>query len=233
MTVPHPPDLADPATDLPDEDDPVTPAGVSRGRVIAIVLAFAWLAGAFGWFLGSRSDDPSPASVDGGFYLDMIAHHDQAREMALIELARGENQTVRSFAQEIVIFQQYEIGLMDQTLAGWGIARTDREPRAMGWMGMSMPYDEMPGLASAEQMAELQASTGADTDRLFLELMAEHHRGGVHMAQFAAANASDAGVRRLAARMARNQAVEVNEFAQTAERFGIDVDIKMMDVPDL
>lgn len=46
------------------------------------------------------------------------------------------------------------------------------------------------------------------------------------MADYAAANASDPGVRALAARMARNQAIEVNEYARTAEQLGVDVDIE-------
>lgn len=215
-----------------DDDSDVVLMGLSWSRVVAVVLAFAWLAGVVGWFIGQRTSDPGPRSVDAGFYLDMIPHHDQAREMALIELQKGENATVRSFAQEIVIFQQYEIGLMDQTLAGWGLGQRDREPQAMEWMGMSVPYAEMPGLASEPQMEALRASSGAATDAMFLELMAEHHRGGVHMATLAARKAKDAGVRRLAAKMARNQSIEVNEFAQTAERYGFDVDIEKMDVVD-
>lgn len=70
------------------------------------------------------------------------------------------------------------------------------------------------------------APDDGDADALFLELMAEHHRGGIHMADYAADNASDPGARALAARMARNQAIEVNEYARTAERLGLDVDIE-------
>lgn len=206
--------------------------GLPWSRVVLTVIAFAWLAGAVGWFIGQREETPGPGSVDAGFYQDMIAHHDQARTMALMELERGVDPTVRAFAQEIIIFQQYEIGLMDQSLAGWGLGRDDREPEAMGWMGMPVDYDEMPGLATDEQLAELRAASGVEADEIFLELMAEHHRGGAHMASYAANTAGDAGVRRLAARMERNQSVEVNEFVQTAERLGYDVDIEPMEVPD-
>ena len=220
------------AVERAEEEVEAVVGGLPWSRVVLTVLAFAWLAGAVGWFIGQREDTPGPASVDAGFYQDMIAHHDQARTMALIELERGVDATVRSFAQEIIIFQQYEIGLMDQSLAGWGLGRADREPEAMGWMGMPVEYDAMPGLATQEQLAELRGSSGAEADKIFLELMAEHHRGGVHMASYAANRANDAGVRRLAARMARNQAVEVNEFSQTAARLGYDVDIEPMEVPD-
>jgi uncharacterized protein (DUF305 family) len=222
------PPIAEDPDDLPIE----AVGGLSWSRVVITVVAFAWLAGTVGWFIGQRDSAPGPASVDAGFYQDMIAHHDQARTLSLMELERGVDPTVRAFAQEIIIFQQYEIGLMDQSLAGWGLGRDDREPEAMGWMGMPVDHDEMPGLATEEQLAELRASSGTDADQIFLELMAEHHRGGAHMAGYAANRADDAGVRRLAARMERNQAVEVNEFAQTAERLGYDIEIEPMEVPD-
>ncbi|MGE3619176.1 MAG: DUF305 domain-containing protein [Acidimicrobiia bacterium] len=229
-------DLAGPAAtgsgpgagpDAAGDDEPAIPAGgLSWGRVVAVVLVAAWFGGAVGWVLGNRSDDPGPGSVDAGFYLDMIAHHEQAVEMALVELARGDNAVVRSFAQEVVIFQQYEIGRMDEALESWGLSRADRAEQAMGWMGMPVAHDAMPGLATPEQMAELRQAEGSDADARFLELMAEHHRGGVHMATYAADHAAEASVRDLAALMARNQAVEINEYRQTAERYDLDADIE-------
>lgn len=95
----------------------------------------------------------------------------------------------------------------------------------MGWMDAPVPVDEMPGLATEAQMDALKAAEGAEADALFLDLMAEHHRGGAHMAAFAAEQADDPGVRALAARMARNQAIEIAEFAQTAKRRGFAIEI--------
>jgi uncharacterized protein (DUF305 family) len=109
-------------------------------------------------------------------------------------------------------------------LAGWGIDPFERPDTAMGWMGQSIPVDEMPGLATEEQMQELRDSEGTETDALFLELMAAHHLGGVAMAQHATNHAEEPEVRELAATMARNQAIEVNEFRDVAERLGLDVD---------
>lgn len=47
---------------------------------------------------------------------------------------------------------------------------------------------------------------------LFIPLTQGHHQGGVHIAEFAAKNAESEFVRRLAARMARNQRIEINEL---------------------
>jgi uncharacterized protein (DUF305 family) len=148
-----------------------------------------------------------------------------------MEVAYGDDAVVRSYAREVITFQSYEVGVMTQTLADWGYTTTDRSDEAMGWMGMAVPVADMPGLLTEEQIDEMGDARGAEADRLFLELMAEHHRGGLHMAADAAENASDDGVRALASTMARNQAQEINEYRMTADDRGIDVDIAPADVP--
>lgn len=224
--------LTDDQTDIDAGQTQPPGGGLSWLRVVAAVAAFAWLGGAVGWFV-AQDRPPGPGSVDAGFYLDMIVHHEQGVQMALIELSNGEDPVVRGFAQEIVIFQQYEIGRMDEQLREWGLSRADREAEAMAWMDAPVPHAAMPGLATDEQIDALQTAEGEAADALFLELMAEHHRGGVHMATYAAEHADSAAVRELAARMARNQAIEVNEFAQTAERLGLDADIEPYPVADI
>ena len=210
---------------MAEEASTSPPRGVSWPRVVAVVAAFSWLAGTVVWSL-AQDRPPGPGSVDAGFYLDMAAHHEQGVQLALIELANGENPVVLGFAQEVVIFQQYELGRMDEQLREWGLTRGDREDMAMGWMGAPVPHDAMPGLATDQQIDELQRAQGQAADALFLDLMAEHHRGAVHMATYAAENSNSSAVRELAQRMARNQALEINEFAQTAQRFDLDVSIE-------
>jgi uncharacterized protein (DUF305 family) len=61
--------------------------------------------------------------------------------------------------------------------------------------------------------------------------MAEHHRGGLHMAAEAAQNAGDETIRDLAARMEHAQAGEINEYRYTAQQLGLDIDIPGADVP--
>lgn len=207
----------------PDEADIVPKRGLPWARVVALVVVMAFFGGSVGYVIGSERQ-PSTDSVDVGFYRDMIAHHEQAVEMSLIELRNGENSVVRGFAQEIIIFQRWEMGRMHEQLLVWRANTAPQDP-VMGWMGMPLPLREMPGLASEEQMQALRDAKGAEADALFLELMSEHHRGGVHMASYAATHANDADVRALAATMARNQRIDIAEFRQTAERFGLDADI--------
>lgn len=207
----------------PDEGHVSSPRGLAWGRVIALVAVMAFFGGAVGYVIG-KGRPPSADSVDVGFYRDMTAHHEQAVAMSLIELGNGENSVVRGFAQEIILFQRWEMGRMHEQLLEWGASPAPQDP-AMGWMGMPVPLRDMPGLATDEQMQALRDARGAAADALFLELMSEHHRGGVHMASYAAAHAKDADVRALATVMARNQRIDIEEFRQTAERFGLKADI--------
>ncbi|MFP5580295.1 MAG: DUF305 domain-containing protein, partial [Acidimicrobiia bacterium] len=55
-------------------------------------------------------------------------------------------------------------------------------------------------------------------------LLEDHHRGGVSMAAAAAEQATDSWVRELAGRMARNQAIEVNEMQAARTRADLDPD---------
>lgn len=205
---------------LPEVDEADPPAGgLPWSRVIALVAAFAFLGGAFGYWL-HRDHAPARSSVDVGFYKDMTHHHEQAVVMALIEERNGQDPVALSFADEIIRSQTFELGVMAEQLRAWGYDATPAE-QAMTWMGMPTPIDDMPGMATTPQIDELRKAKGQAADKLFLELMAEHHQGGVHMATYAYEHARTGPVRTWAQRMAYNQAVEINEFRRMVARQGI------------
>lgn len=221
---------ADVTDDDEVEDDDGGGGGLGWGKVAVLALALAFLGFAVGMFV-SRDDPPAADSVDVGFLQDMATHHDQGIGVARLAAAYAEDETVRSYAREILTGQSYEMGLMSQKLADWGYTRDERSPEAMAWMGMPVPVDQMPGLLTQEQLDQIQNARGAEMDALFLELMAEHHRGGLHMAQEAARTADDEWVRTLAARIEHAQAGEINEYRQTARDLGLDIEIPGADVP--
>ncbi len=82
----------------------------------------------------------------------------------------------------------------------------------MAWMDMPTPLRTMPGMASADELAQLDAARGTEADLMFLELMQRHHSGGAHMADFATDHGANPDIRELAARMASNQRIEVKEY---------------------
>lgn len=195
--------------------------GLGLGRAVLLALASVLLGIGVDRVLVASSDRPS--AVDIGFARDMIDHHDQAVQMAVATLKKPDiDPMVWMFASEILVYQRWEVGIMDTWLAGWGESRGDEDRVAMQWMGMGTPVGQMPGMQSDAQMAALRAATGSEADRLFLVMMREHHLGGVHMAEAAADGASDERVRDLARRMALNQRTEANEYTALLQRLGLE-----------
>ena len=194
----------------------------SRQVLAAFVAALAFLAGSAGYAVGTRVGGPDPSDADVGFLTDMVAHHEQAVELSSIALTRPELPgPVRSFVLEVLSDQRYEIGLMEATLRSWGEPVDDEDDEAMAWMGEPVAEDEMPGLASEEDIDRLSDSVGAEAASLWLAMMTTHHEGGVHMGEAGAREAADPFVRELAARMARNQSIEINEYASVRARLGL------------
>jgi uncharacterized protein (DUF305 family) len=232
--TPEPAGGADGPGDEADEggdDEEEAAGGLSWARALVLAAALAFLGFAVGVFV-SRDTPPGDDSVDVGFYRDMVVHHQQALGLSALELAYGEDMTVRTFAREVLTFQSYEVGVMSQTLSDWGLTPGHPSGEAMGWMGMPTPVEQMSGLVSEDQLDEMRAARGREADALFLELMAEHHRGGLHMAEYAAEHAGGDDVRELAGRMVRNQAQEINEYRVAADREGYDITIAPADVPE-
>lgn len=197
---------------------------MTAAQRVALVLALVFLAGSVGYAVGSRSGggEPDEASADTGFLWDMIAHHEQALVMGSLQLAAAGDARVETFAREIVQGQSYEIGLMEAYLQRWGYARArGDDSEAMGWMGHGMATAEMPGMATEAELERLGDLSGGDADALFIALMQDHHRGGVEMAEAAAAAVTDRRVRELAERIARNQAIEIKELEGTRVDLGL------------
>ena len=201
----------------------------ANARLVAAVALLCALALIAGLFIGRATKNaPSTAvsthsSVDVGFLRDMMVHHDQAITMAASELWRGESNSVRQEALDILLGQRGEYVQMGERLDGWGVASAAPDGKAMGWMGMSVKVADMPGLATPAQLAGLQASSGKKSDELFLELMIRHHRAGAEMASAAASNAKNDWVIATAVLMARTQETEIAEMRRFGQLLGVDI----------
>lgn len=168
----------------------------SRGRLVAGILA-AIVAVALAFVVGRLTapalPTPSSGSAAAGFLRDMQVHHAQAVEMALLIRDRTDDETLRTIAYDMTVTQAQQMGQMYGLLEAWDLPQfSPAEP--MEWMsqptidGSSHDHDlepdgRMPGLASDEDLAALRAADGLEAEVLFLELMIEHHRGGVEMAE--------------------------------------------------
>lgn len=102
-------------------------------------------------------------------------------------------------------------------LAVWGLPQaTTAAPMAWaeghGHAVADGPVDSdalMPGMATTEQLDRLRSADGPAAERLFLELMIDHHLGGVAMAEAALELAERPEVRRLATAVVESQTAEV------------------------
>ncbi|WP_292726262.1 DUF305 domain-containing protein [Microbacterium sp. UBA837] len=105
----------------------------------------------------------------------MIPHHEQAVEMSDMVLDKeGIDPGVLTLASDIKAAQQPEIDQLQSWLEEWG---ADSDTGSMEGM------DHGGGMMSGDDMAALEAATGAEASRLFLEQMTMHHEGAITMAQ--------------------------------------------------
>jgi uncharacterized protein (DUF305 family) len=201
-----------------NSDEILLPWWYSWWRVAAVSAAVALLAvGAIA--AAVREKQPDPDSVAVGFLQDMRHHHDQAVQTSLTFLELEDTDPLmRTIAREIVLGQQLENGMFVEILRGYSAAEENSTGEAMAWMGNAVPLDRMPGMASADDLDNLAASSGPAADKLFADLMIAHHEGGIVMGDYAAEHAETDRVVGVAAAIARNQTVEIVEIRDALGR---------------
>ncbi|GAA2762050.1 DUF305 domain-containing protein [Streptomyces paradoxus] len=161
-------------------------AGLVAGAAAAALVA----AGAITYAVagddgGGRT--PSAESADAGFARDMAVHHQQAVEMSYIVRDRTKDEEVRRLAYDIAQTQANQRGMMLGWLDLWGLPKVSSKP-PMTWMdmgGMASAKDGalMPGMATNSEMKKLGELSGKQAEVFYLQLMTDHHKGGVHMAE--------------------------------------------------
>jgi uncharacterized protein (DUF305 family) len=148
-------------------------------------------------------------AADVTFAQGMIVHHRQAVEMAELATARSQNPQLLDLAGRIGAAQNPEIETMSGWLEGWGEdvpAEGDMGGMDHGAMG------DMGGMMTAEQMQQLEQASGVGFDRMFLEMMIEHHRGAVETAQSELQDGADPAAKQLAQNIIDAQQAEITEM---------------------
>jgi uncharacterized protein (DUF305 family) len=194
------------------DDEVVLPWWQNPLNFIALGLATLILGVGIGYFVGDRNASPSYNRTDVGFLQDMRYHHEQAVDMAFFYLTSGDetHPRLRLFAQEIVYAQQMEVGRMIELLRAFRETEANDTGTAMAWMGMPVPIDEMPGLASQEELDAFAAAEGVDASIAFATLMIAHHRAGIAMADYVIHNGRNGEVADMARSMINGQSTEID-----------------------
>jgi uncharacterized protein (DUF305 family) len=174
------------------------------------------------WLTTRQTVTPGENSAETGFARDMILHHEQAVNMALMLYDRTDNPTLRAIALDMMLGQQNQIGQMQGWLSLWGLPVGSAVP-PMTWMGMPVE-GLMPGMATDDQLAALSESTGIEADRLFIQLMIPHHQSGVHMASAILEDTSIPAVRDLANSIIATQQREITELQRIADSLDAESD---------
>lgn len=162
---------------------------------------------------------PGDDSAEAGFLRDMMPHHDQAVEMALIIRDRTDDQQLFFTATDITLTQQNQIGMMGGWLQLWDLSPNQDGPM-MAWMDHPIDEGLMPGMATQEEIDQLRTLPLEEAEVLFLQLMIRHHQGGVHMGQAYLARGDQEDVSRFAESLVRVQRLEIETMNVMLEQRG-------------
>ncbi|MFF5757409.1 DUF305 domain-containing protein [Streptomyces longwoodensis] len=158
---------------------------------------------------------PAADSADAGFARDMAVHHQQAVEMAYIVRDRTADEDVRRLAYDIAQTQANQRGMLLGWLDLWGLPKTSPDGY-MTWMqgGDHMSHEAkdgslMPGMATSTKLDQLGKLDGEKAEILYLQLMIDHHMGGIDMARACAQQCEVEPEKKLAQGMVEAQQSEV------------------------
>ncbi|MFI6661770.1 DUF305 domain-containing protein [Streptomyces sp. NPDC050523] len=199
--------------------------GWITGATAAVLLA----AGAITYAVAEDGGDSAPStpaaeSADAGFARDMAVHHQQAVEMSYIVRDRTKNTEVRRLAYDIAQTQANQRGMLLGWLDLWELPKVSAKP-PMSWMGMGdMPErgdgSLMPGMATNAEMRKLGTLDGKQAEIFYLQLMTDHHKGGVHMAEGCVAKCTVGVEKSLAQGMVNAQRSEIGLMADMLKERG-------------
>ncbi|MBW8705518.1 hypothetical protein MBT84_38530 [Streptomyces sp. MBT84] len=167
---------------------------------------------------GSGHSSPAAtATATAGAYNDadvhfaqmMIPHHEQAVEMAKLADGYAADSEIKSIATKIEKAQDPEINTMTGWLQSWG------KPTATGDMpGMDMG----DGMMSDKDMQELKAMKGTEFDKMFAQMMIDHHNGAISMAKTEQKDGENADAVKLAGDIVTGQSAEVKQLQSILDR---------------
>jgi uncharacterized protein (DUF305 family) len=190
------------------------------GRALFLLAAVALVVTGYALAVSrSAPSAPDERSADVGFVRDMSVHHAQAVTLAKLATQRATVPAVRHMAEDIMLSQQREIGVMAGWMQQWHLPITTNAP-AMTWMEhphiASGPDSDppMPGMATRQEVAIFAVTRGPEADLMFCRLMLDHHLGGLHMISEVIRRGSRPEVVALARQMQVDQQREITQLSK-------------------
>ncbi|MGD1217760.1 MULTISPECIES: DUF305 domain-containing protein [Streptomyces] len=198
--------------------------GWIAGTAAALLVAGGAITYAVAQDDGSNTGVPAADSADAGFARDMAVHHQQAVEMSYIVRDRTKDTEVRRLAYDIAQTQANQRGMLIGWLDLWELPKVSADA-PMTWMGMGdmASGDDgalMPGMATDAEMKKLGTLNGKQAEIFYLQLMTDHHKGGIHMAEGCVAKCKVGVEKKLAQGMVDAQQSEIRLMADMLEARG-------------
>ncbi len=144
-------------------------------------------------------------TADTAFAQGMIPHHRQAVEMADLAPSRAESAEVKKLAEQIKKAQDPEIKTLSGWLTSWG-----EEVPAEGAMDHSAHGTN--GMMTAEEMDQLEKTSGKAFDTAFMEMMIKHHEGAVAMAKTEKTEGAFPDAKKMADAIITSQTAEIQKM---------------------
>jgi uncharacterized protein (DUF305 family) len=149
-------------------------------------------------------------AADVAFMEAMVAHHEQAVELAGLAPGRAADAELADLASRMRAVQAAEA----ESMRSWLERRRTRDL-------LGDDHDDaqaMRGEISRSTLDRAAELDGAAFDELFIDAMVAHHLGAVEMAEARLAEAGDAAVARWARAIATSQSLEVDRLREIEAR---------------
>lgn len=177
---------------------------------------------------------------DKSFLTEMIEHHQQGIEMSKLASSRAQSPQIKQFAEKTASMQQKDIQDMQRMLGSSGSATQTMDHAAMSSHTEAIApkprVDETKEAVTAardsdasasratdahdashdqmkqEPMSKLQAASGAEFDRLFVDEMVKHHKMANEMAQLVKSRSNREDIKDFARKSIEMQKQEIDEL---------------------
>ena len=141
-------------------------------------------------------------------YLDtMVRHHEMGIKMMQMAVNKAQSQDVKAEAQKMMDDQKKEIPELKSMR---------NEVKADAPEAVNM---DMPGMEPMDD-SKLEQASGAEFDRMFLDMTIKHHQGAVKMSDAALEKAQNADVKNKAQTIHDKQKAEISKMEKMKEKLG-------------
>ena len=176
-----------------------------------VVLALA-IAGCGGSPAEVSAAPPTPAAAafnqaDVDFVAQMSQHHGQALVMSELAGTKAKSPAVKGLAKRITQLRAPQVDRFGAWLAQWGQAGAEMPPHGIG-------AERGAGMLKETEVSRLGSLSGAKFDRMFIDLMLRHHRGGMGLTKAELAEGRNPGAVALAREIRTSAAAAVAEMLE-------------------